>query len=114
MAAFEVFTEAHEGRSLAANRARVTTTLRGFEGIVLPTGRSYLPTGFGIVGVPFATALAFFFAFFSLVESFGPLFCFLGDLSAMSVHLRPARLVWPPKRMREPIGGGHPDIRIAQ
>jgi hypothetical protein len=52
--------------------------------------------------------LAFFFAFFSLGESFVPLFCFLGDLSAMSVHLRPARLVWPPKRMREPIGGRPP------
>jgi hypothetical protein len=58
--------------------------------------------------------LAFFFAFFSLAESFFPLFCFLGDLSAMSVHLRPARLVWPPKRVREPIGGGPSDIRIAQ
>ena len=32
----------------------------------------------------------------------------------MSVHLRPARLVWPPKRVREPIGGGPSDIRIAQ
>ena len=76
--------------------------------------RPYLPSGFGIDGVSFATCLAFFFAFFSLVESFVPLFCFLGDLSPMSVHLRPARLVWPPTRMREPIGSGHPDIRNAQ
>ena len=50
--------------------------------------RPYLSSGFGIVGVPFATCLAFFFAFFSLGESFVPLFCFLGDLSPMSVHLQ--------------------------
>jgi hypothetical protein len=109
----------HRQRSgiAAANRARVT--ILSFVASKVSYWRllrpylPYLPGGFGIVGVPFATSLAFFFAFFSLGESFVPLFCFLGDLSAMSVHLRPAILVWLPKRMRESIGGGHSEIQIA-
>ena len=50
-----------------------------------PAYALYLPDYF------FAASLAFFLAFFSLAVSFVPLFCFLGDLSAMSVYLRPAR-----------------------